>query len=328
MSPPVASREALLEVQALTTWIETARGPVRAVDGVSLSIFPGDKVALVGESGCGKTITARSILRLLPAPAARIVSGKILYRGRDLTNLDELAMGHIRGAEIGMVFQDPLTYLNPRMRVGDQIGEAIELHRAGTPVQKEVGYLLDRVGLPSDMAFMRRYPFELSGGMRQRILIAAALAARPKLLIADEPTTALDVTLQAQILALLDDLCSEFQMALVLITHDMGVVAEMCDRIYVMYAGKVVEHGRTQAVFDAPRHPYTQALLGSALKMDVRREGISVISGTVPDLVNPPPGCRFQPRCPQAMSVCLQEPPAAPPGADRHAACWLTPCMA
>ena len=313
----------LLDVRGLSMWIETPRGPVRAVDGVSFSVGQGEKVALVGESGCGKSMTARTILRLLPGPAARIVSGKILFEGRDLATLARSEMEQVRGGRIGMVFQDPLTYLNPRMRIGDQIGEGIHLHRPRADVAAETAFLLGKVGLPTDRGFMRRYPHELSGGMRQRVLIATALAARPRLLIADEPTTALDVTLQAQILQLLDDLCAEFGMALLLITHDMGVVAELCDRVHVMYAGNLVEEGTTLDIFENPRHPYTRALLEAALSIEHRREHFAAVPGTVPDLVDPPEGCRFRPRCGRAFEACVADPVAAAARAGVNVACWL-----
>jgi oligopeptide/dipeptide ABC transporter ATP-binding protein len=315
-----AANGSLLDVRGLRTAIRTRRGMVRAVDGVSFSVLPGEKVALVGESGCGKSMTARSVMRLLPEPAARIVEGSVTFEGRDLVRLGEGAMEKMRGAEIGMVFQDPLTYLNPRMRIGAQIGEAVWLHRRDADLPRETAFMLERVGLGASVA--RLFPHELSGGMRQRVLIAIALAARPKLLIADEPTTALDVTLQAQILDLLEGLCAEFRMALVLITHDMGVVAELCDRVYVMYAGRIVEHGGVGAVFEAPQHPYTQALLANALSIERPRAGFQRIEGSVPDLVNPPSGCRFRPRCPQAFERCVEDPPMFAAGGS-EAACWL-----
>ncbi len=313
----------LLETRGLRTWLRTRRGTVRAVDDVSISVMPGEKVALVGESGCGKSMTARSIMRLLPEPAAKIVSGQILYEGEDLVALEEHGMERIRGAEIGMVFQDPLTYLNPRMRIGDQIAEAVWLHRPKAEASREARFMLDRVGLPSSTIFMRRYPYELSGGMRQRVLIAIALACRPKLLIADEPTTALDVTLQAQILSLLEDLCAEFQMALLLITHDMGVVAELCDRVYVMYAGRLVESGTTLSTFEKPRHPYTRSLLQSALRIDMPVANFATVGGSVPDLVDPPSGCRFRPRCRHAFDECLNDPKMLELSDGARVACWL-----
>jgi oligopeptide/dipeptide ABC transporter ATP-binding protein len=312
--------EMLLDVRGLKTAIKTRRGLVRAVDDVSFSVRPSEKVALVGESGCGKSMTARSVMRLLPEPAARIVGGSVLFRGQDLVGFDERRMEQVRGGEIGMVFQDPLTYLNPRMRIGAQIGEAVWLHRRAADLKQETAVLLDHVGLAAGVA--RLFPHELSGGMRQRVLIAIALASRPKLLIADEPTTALDVTLQAQILELLERLCVEFGMALILITHDMGVVAELCDRVYVMYAGKLIEHGPVTEIFETPRHPYTTALLANALSIEKPRGAFTRVEGNVPDLVSPPLGCRFRPRCPHAFERCPREPPMFPVGGV-DVACWL-----
>jgi oligopeptide transport system ATP-binding protein len=279
-------------------------------------------VGLVGESGCGKSMTARSILRLLPEPPAKIVAGQVLFDGQNLARAPEYEMEKIRGAQISMVFQDPLSYLNPRMRVGAQIGEAVVLHQPGANVEALVSETLDRVGLPSDAAFKSRFPHELSGGMRQRILIAIALACKPKLLIADEPTTALDVTLQAQIIELLRRLSDELGMALLLITHDMGVVAELCDRVYVMYAGQTIEQAACLQLFEAPRHPYTQALLESTLSIEEPRT-LRSIGGTVPDLVDPAPGCRFRPRCAQAFEACSNDPPVVLLPSNATVRCWL-----
>ena len=312
----------LLEVTGLKTWLSTTRGMVHAVDGVDLKVFKGEKVGLVGESGCGKSMTAKSLLRLLPEPPARIVAGQIRFQGEDLAQMDEPRLERIRGAAISMVFQDPLSFLNPRMRIGDQIGEAIWMHQGKSAVTEKVREALDHVGLPSDDAFRRRYPHELSGGMRQRVLIAIALACRPQLLIADEPTTALDVTTQAQIMDLLRRLCDELDLALLLITHDMGVVAELCDRVYVMYAGQVVEQGHCISIFEQARHPYTQALLASTLSIEEKRP-LRTIAGTVPDLVDPGRGCRFRERCPDAFGKCAEDPPTVLFADGAAAACWL-----
>lgn len=314
--------EPLLEVSGLKTWLSTTRGMVHAVDGVDLKVFKGERVGLVGESGCGKSMTAKSLLRLLPEPPARIVAGRIRFEEHDLAQMAEPQLERMRGTEISMVFQDPLSFLNPRMRIGDQIGEAIWMHQGKKLVAEKVRESLDRVGLPSDDTFARRYPYELSGGMRQRVLIAIALACKPKLLIADEPTTALDVTTQAQIMDLLRRLCDELDLALLLITHDMGVVAELCDRVYVMYAGQIVEYGRCVSIFEQPRHPYTQALLASTLSIEEKRE-LRTISGTVPDLVDPGPGCRFRSRCPNAFQKCEADPPTVGFEDGAVAACWL-----
>jgi peptide/nickel transport system ATP-binding protein len=232
-------------------------------------------------------------------------------------------LSRVRGAEIAMVVQDPLTYLNPRMSIGSQISEAIWLHRPKASLYDETAEALARVGLRSDRAFMRSFPHELSGGMRQRIMIAMALASRPKLLIADEPTTALDVTLQAQILELLDHLCNEMNLALLLITHDMGVVAELCDQVHVMYGGQIVESGRTVEVFAGASHPYSRALLGAALSIEEARQDFITIGGAVPDLINPPSGCRFRDRCPEAFERCIEPPPVVSLGSEACARCWL-----
>jgi oligopeptide/dipeptide ABC transporter ATP-binding protein len=315
--------EPLLELKGLKTYLFTSRGIVKAVDGVSLTVAAGERVGLVGESGCGKSMTARSILRLVPEPPARIVDGQILYRNRDLTRLSESEMQKIRGAEIAMVFQDPMSYLNPTMRIGDQIGEAVWLHYGNEGLEKAVDEAIALVGLSTRAGIARRYPHELSGGMRQRVLLAMALACRPALLIADEPTTALDVTIQAQILSLLSDLTDRLDMALLLITHDLGIVAELCDRVYVMYAGQIVEEAQTVALFETPAHPYTQGLLAGVLSIDEFKPVLKTIPGTVPDLSALPSGCRFRARCPHAMPICEQEPPVFRNASGQVTRCWL-----
>ncbi len=313
----------LLELSGLKTWMHTSRGIVHAVDGVDLTVFPGESVGLVGESGCGKTMTARSILRLVPVPPGRIEGGQVRFNGRDLVAISDSEMDRLRGSEIAMVFQDPFTYLNPTMRIGTQIGEALRLHQPQANVDEEVAQILMKVGLLGGREFQRRYPHELSGGMRQRVLIAMALSCRPKLLLVDEPTTALDVTLQAQILALLRQLKEEMQLALLLISHDMGVVAELCDRVYVMYAGQIVESASVFDLFEHPQHPYTQGLLAGALSIEEFRPVLKTIPGTVPDLMDPAPGCRFRPRCEHAWEQCLQDPPMVPLVPGAAARCWL-----
>jgi oligopeptide/dipeptide ABC transporter ATP-binding protein len=312
----------LLDIQGLKTIIETMRGPLHAVDGVDIQVFPGERIGLVGESGCGKSMTARSILRLLPAGTAVRKEGRVMMQGRDMLTLRGGEINTMRGKEIAMVFQDPLSYLNPRMRVGEQIAEAVRLHQGVGFVEPAVREALAEVGLPDNREFQRRYPHELSGGMRQRVLIAIALACNPKLLIADEPTTALDVTLQAQILELLKRLCDERGLALLLITHDMGVVAGMCDRVYVMYAGQVVESGTVDDLFDSAKHPYTRALLGSALTIERKETSFRTIEGSVPDLVSPAAGCRFRSRCEYAFSACVSDPPVRDAG-NNTVRCWL-----
>jgi oligopeptide/dipeptide ABC transporter ATP-binding protein len=301
---------ALLTVEGLTTSLHTDAGIVRAVGDVSLHVAKGEAVALVGESGCGKSMTALSMMRLAP-PVARIEAGRVLLDGRDLLRLSPREMRRVRGREMGMVFQDPMTFLNPLIRIGDQVLEAIRLH---LPVRGQAAWdmaveALDRVRIPDPARVMELYPHQLSGGMRQRVLIATAIACRPQLLICDEPTTALDVTIQAQIMDLLRSLRQELGSAILLITHDLGLVAEYCDRVYVMYAGRVVEEASVFDVFARPRHPYTRALLRSTLRLDRRAEGFHTIAGQPPNLVRPPPGCRFHPRCPEAFDRCRVDEP-------------------
>ncbi len=316
---------ALLEVDDLHTRIPTERGTVRAVDGVSLRVEAGEAVALVGESGCGKSMTALSIMRLL-RPPGKTVSGSVRFEGTELLTLPPREMRRIRGARIAMVFQDPMTYLNPLARVGAQIAEAVALHQgAGARVARERAMeALERVRLPSPARTLELYPHQLSGGMRQRVLIAMAVVCRPALLIADEPTTALDVTIQAQIMRLLADLRRELGSALVLITHDLGLVAEFCDRVNVMYAGQIVESATADSLFAAPRHPYTQALLRSTLSTERRSTEFITIEGQPPDLAAPPPGCRFHPRCSQALARCASDAPASYVSAAGASRCWLS----
>ena len=315
---------ALLEVADLHTHIPTSRGTVRAVDGVSLRIEAGEAVALVGESGCGKSVTALSIMRLL-RPPARTISGTVRFEGEDLLALPADAMRRIRGARIAMVFQDPMTYLNPLMRVGAHIAEAVALHQGASAkvARMRAQDALERVRVPSPARALELYPHQLSGGMRQRVLIAIAIACRPALLIADEPTTALDVTIQAQIMRLLAELRRELGSALVLITHDLGLVAEFCDQVNVMYAGQIVESADVRTLFAAPGHPYTQALLRSTLTTERRSAEFTAIEGQPPDLASPPPGCRFHPRCSRALGRCASEPPPVFASVRGVSRCWL-----
>jgi oligopeptide/dipeptide ABC transporter ATP-binding protein len=268
-------------------------------------------------------MTARSILRLAPSPPAKILNGEIRFKGLDLVTLTEKEFQKIRGVEIAMVFQDPMSYLNPTMRIGDQIGEAIWLHYGKDNLEVETDRTLILVGLQPESGIKERYPHELSGGMRQRVLLAIALSCRPRLLIADEPTTALDVTIQAQILALLDDLATRLDMALLLISHDLGIVAELCDRVYVMYAGQIVEEAVALTLFENPTHPYTQGLLKGVLSIDEYKPTLETIQGTVPDLSALPEGCHFRPRCDKAMAICLQEPPVFSNIHGQAVRCWL-----
>lgn len=302
----------LLEITNLVTEFETDEGQVRAVDQVSFCAEEGETLGIVGESGCGKSVTALSIMRLLPQPMGQIISGSVVFQGKDLTQLPLAEMEKIRGNQIGMVFQEPMTALNPVHTIGKQIAEVLLLHNdfnTATAIAQSID-ILDRVGIPSPDIRMGEYPHQLSGGMRQRIVIAMALACKPALLIADEPTTALDVTIQAQILELIKDLQAEMGMSVILITHDLGVIAETCEQVVVMYAGKVAEKGTVFDVFDKPSHPYTRGLLASIPTLETKpKSKLSVIDGMVPGLLDLPPGCRFENRCPYSKDFCRQSVP-------------------
>ena len=316
----------LLEVSNLKTYFFTSQGVVKAVDDVSFVIRQRETIGLVGESGCGKTMTALSVMRLVPNPPGRIVGGKIILKGKDIFGLSELEMRRLRGSEIGMIFQDPMTFLNPVMKIADQLTEALVEHRkmSAGQARNRMLELLRMVNIPSADKVQDYYPHQLSGGMRQRVLTAMAMSCEPSLLIADEPTTALDVTVQAQILKLIRELRDKLGTSLLLITHDLGVVGEICDRVCVMYAGKIVETGDVFAMFRSPEHPYTVGLLSSILRMDEYKETLPTIDGVVPDLVNPPSGCRFNPRCMKAMSICREKnPPSFEIGPDHFVSCWL-----
>jgi oligopeptide/dipeptide ABC transporter ATP-binding protein len=296
----------LLDVENLVTTLRTDQSDIVAVAGVSLKVGRGEAVALVGESGCGKSITALSLMRLLPTVARISPSSSVRLDGVDLTKLKPREMQTRRGHQLAMIFQDPMTFLNPVMRIGDQIIEAIVSHRDLTrqDASSEAVAALERVRIPAPERMLSYFPHQLSGGMRQRVLIAIAIACRPALLIADEPTTALDVTIQAQIMDLLRDIRSEIGSALLLITHDLGLVAEYADRVYVMYAGQIVENASVHQIFNAPQHPYTRALLRSSLSIERRVEHFETIEGIPPNLASPPPGCRFHPRCPERFGPC------------------------
>jgi oligopeptide transport system ATP-binding protein len=320
--------ENLLEVRDLKLYFKVKGGKVRAVDGVSFAIKPGEKVGVVGESGCGKSVTALSIMRLIAQPPGEYAGGSILFEDQDLLDMPESAMRKIRGGQIGMIFQDPMTSLNPTMTVGKQIAEGLRIHLklSSDEALKRAISLLEQVGIPDAARRINSYPHQFSGGMRQRVMIAIALACNPKLLIADEPTTALDVTVQAQILELISGVCSEFGTAVMIITHDLGVVAGMTDRVVVMYAGKVVETAPTDELFANPRHPYTLGLLASVPRLDEKRHSeLRTIEGAPPDLLNPPPGCPFMPRCAFARAICRTMPPLDPmAGNSAHRkACWV-----
>jgi peptide/nickel transport system ATP-binding protein len=325
----VVSPTPLLRVQDLKTHFHTRDGVVRAVDGVSFDVMPGETLAIVGESGCGKSVTAMSILRLLPMPPARIAGGRIEFDGRNLLELSEPDMRKVRGNAISMIFQEPMTSLNPVLTIGRQISEALVLHRGMTEKAALVraAEMLRKVHIPEAERRLTQYPHELSGGMRQRVMIAMALACGPRLLIADEPTTALDVTIQAQILELMHELRAETGASVILITHDLGVVAEIAHRVVVMYAGRKVEEAPIGELFASPRHPYTRGLLGSMphLGDSVNETGkrLVEIPGMVPSLREPAPGCLFAPRCPNATERCSREAPPLELHAPGHqAACW------
>ncbi|EJN08591.1 oligopeptide/dipeptide ABC transporter, ATP-binding protein [Bradyrhizobium sp. YR681] len=304
----------LLEIKGLKTHFSTDDGILQAVDGVDITINKGETLCVVGESGCGKTVTAMSILKLIAMPPGRIAAGQIIFEGRDLVPLTSNQLDEIRAKEIGFIFQEPMTSLNPVLTVGEQIAESLRRHENVTRKQalERTIEMLKLVQIPNAEGRVHNYPHQFSGGMRQRVMIAMALACKPKLIIADEPTTALDVTIQAQILDLLQDMKERFGMAVMLITHAMGVVAETAQRVVVMYAGKVVEEAPVDDLFGDPRHPYTQGLIRSIPRIDLDSEHktrLEAIGGSVPILINPPVGCRFAPRCKFAMNVCTEKEP-------------------
>jgi oligopeptide transport system ATP-binding protein len=318
----------ILEVNNLQVSFKMFAGEVQAVRGVSFTLNKGEVLAIVGESGCGKSVTAQTIMRLVPTPPSYIKGGTVVFDGKhEITTMRESEMQKIRGEEIGMIFQDPMTSLNPTMTVGEQIVEGIRKHQGGSKLKarNRAIELLSMVGMSNPAERLRQYPHELSGGMRQRVMIAIALACNPKLLIADEPTTALDVTIQAQIMELLQQIQEQTGTSIILITHDLGVVAEMAHRIIVMYAGKVVEEGNLNEIFYDSKHPYTWGLLRSVPRLDSDTHSeLSSIPGTPPDLFAPPKGCAFAARCPYAMEVCLNKDPEHFRVSDSHsAACWL-----
>jgi peptide/nickel transport system ATP-binding protein len=321
--------EPLLEVEGLVTRFATDEGELRAVDGVSFAVPAGATVGIVGESGSGKSVTALSILGLVRDPPGRVVGGELRFRGRDLRQLSERELRAIRGNQISMIFQEPMTSLNPVLTAGDQVAEPLMLHRKlnRRAARAEAAELFRLVGIADPARRVREYPHQLSGGMRQRVMIAMALACRPSLLIADEPTTALDVTIQAQILELLGRLRSDLGMAMLLITHDLGVVAEICDQVVVMYAGHVVERAAAAPLFARPRHPYTAGLLASVPAFGApsnARRRLQEIPGMVPRLDRLPPGCRFQDRCPRVQERCRMEaPPLVPIDGDRLVRCFF-----
>ncbi|MFO0400466.1 MAG: ABC transporter ATP-binding protein [Alphaproteobacteria bacterium] len=314
----------LLDVQGLTTAFMTGRGEITAIEEVSFSLKEGEILGIVGESGSGKSVTALTIMGLLPTPPARIAAGKVLFQGQELTKLSSREMQRIRGPGIAMIFQEPMTSLNPVFSIGDQIMETIKAHEnlPAAALRKRAIDMLDKVGIPSAARRLDDYPHQMSGGQRQRVMIAIALACNPKLLIADEPTTALDVTIQAQILDLLMDLRDEFRMAIMIITHNMGVIAETADRVLVMYAGRVIEEAPVARVFDHPIHPYTRGLLECVPSITQDRARLIAIPGTLPDPARRPPGCRYSVRCRYAQPSCSDAlPPLILEEADHWAAC-------
>ena len=320
--------QAVLQVSHLATAFDTEAGRIQAVDDVSFEVNRGKTLGIVGESGCGKSVTALSIMRLLPRPAGKILDGRILYQGKDIVRMTPEAMRGLRGRHISMIFQEPMTALNPVHRIGRQIAEVFRLHDAAldeTRIREKSIEMLARVGIPDPERRVMEYSHQISGGMRQRVMIAMALAVRPDILIADEPTTALDVTIQAQILDLMKQLQRENEMAMIFITHDLGVIADICDDVVVMYAGTVVESAPVRELFENPRHPYTRGLLESIPRLETPgKTPLPIISGMVPALSDLPPGCRFQNRCPIAIPVCKSSPPALTPVGDHHEArCYL-----
>jgi peptide/nickel transport system ATP-binding protein len=316
----------LLEIENLQTHFFTDRGQIPAVDGVSIRVNKGEVVGIVGESGCGKSVTSLSVMRLVPNPPGKIVGGSIRFKGEELVAASEKRMRELRGNEIAMIFQEPMTSLNPVYTIGDQIGEVIRLHTGATKKearQRSID-MLKKVGIPRAEAIVDEYPHQLSGGMRQRVMIAMAMACNPELLIADEPTTALDVTIQAQILDLMRQLNRESETAIMMITHDLGVVAEMCHRVVVMYAGNVVEEGDVRSILKEPKHPYTIGLLHSLPKLEGARKRLYSIPGNVPIPGSLTVGCRFAPRCEHATDRCRTEmPELRPAGPNRRTRCWL-----
>jgi oligopeptide transport system ATP-binding protein len=323
------ANETILEVRNLKTWFSTDDGVVKAVDDVSFSLAKGETLGIVGESGCGKSVTSLSVMRLIPSPPGRIMAGDIRFGGASVLAMDERQLRALRGGRISMIFQDPMTCLNPFLRISTQLVETLRLHQgldAGDAKAKAVE-MLRMVGIPKPESRIDGYPHQFSGGMRQRVMIAMALSCNPEILIADEPTTALDVTIQAQILEIIKDLSRKLGTAVILITHDLGVVSGMCDRIIVMYAGRVVERGSTDAIFAEAKHPYTRGLIRSVPRLDRGTgERLFSIPGIPPSVIDMPECCPFHPRCEHAMEACRKQyPPESDFGAGHRANCWLYP---
>lgn len=320
--------EKILDVKNLHVYFDTYAGVVKAIRDVSFHVNKGESLAIVGESGSGKSVTVQTVMKLIPMPPGRIAGGEILFKDRDIVKMNEAEMRKIRGGEIGMIFQDPMTSLNPTMTVGKQIAEGIMMHQkvSHKEAMAKALEMLKAVNIPNPEERLNSYPHQFSGGMRQRVVIAIALACNPDLLIADEPTTALDVTVQAQILDLMNELKSKMNTAIILITHDLGVVADLAERVIVMYGGEIMEEASVHDIFKDPKHPYTWGLIKSIPRLDIDREKekLSSIDGTPPDLFNPPVGCPFAPRCEYAMEICKKEKPGMINGGNNHrVSCWL-----
>ncbi len=319
--------EQILQVNDLYTYFYTKRGVVKAVDGVSFSISSGEAVGIVGESGCGKSITCLSILRLVPKPAGKILGGEILFQGEDLLKKTESGMRRIRGSKMTIILQDPLTSLNPVFTIGNQVAESFKYHsdaRGRKNIMKRVTQVLGRVGIPSPELRLKDFPHQFSGGMRQRVVAGMSIACNPRLLIADEPTTALDVTIQAQFLNLIKTLQKEANLSVIFITHDLGIVAEICDRVLVMYAGRIIEAGDVFRIYENPAHPYTEGLMKAVPLLGSKVDTLFSVEGQPPDLANLPPGCSFSPRCARAMDICVNEyPPETSLENGGFVKCWL-----
>ncbi len=321
----MAPSDSILEIKNLSTSFFTDEGAMKAVDGVSLNVPKGQTIGIVGESGCGKSVLALSVLRLIEKPG-KIVGGEVIFHGRDILKRNEKEMRNLRGNQISMIFQEPMTSLNPVYTVGDQIGESYEIHQKMTKRQAKIKSIemLKLVGIPSPEKRIHQYPFEMSGGMRQRVMIAMALACAPELLIADEPTTALDVTIQAQILELIKELQAKLNMSVIIITHDLGIVAETCRQVAVMYCGNIVEYAAVQTLFEDPKHPYTIGLFNSLPRPDIDKEELEAIKGSVPAPNEIPAGCRFAPRCPYAEDICRERLPELESFEGGHLVrCWI-----
>ncbi|TDL33112.1 ABC transporter ATP-binding protein [Jeotgalibacillus sp. S-D1] len=322
----VKQEEPVLHVKDLEVTFKTYGGTVQAVRGVSFDVFKGETLAIVGESGCGKSVTSSAIMGLIPSPPGEITNGRVLFKGKELTSLSKNQLREIRGADISMIFQDPMTALNPTLKIGEQLTEGIRQHTSisSEDATKKAVEMMKLVGIPNPTERLKQYPHQFSGGMRQRIVIAIALMCEPELLIADEPTTALDVTIQAQILELFEEIQQKTGVSIILITHDLGVVAKIANRIAVMYAGKIIEVGTKREIFYQPNHPYTKGLLHSVPRLDLKGKPLEPIEGTPPDLFAPPAGCPFTARCPHAMTVCEKIMPETTRLTETHDAdCWL-----